>query len=132
MSLLQKESELQEIVQLVGYDALPEKEKSVLDIARMIREDFLQQSAFDDIDTYCSLDKQYRMLKSIIELGKKQEKAIDRGNTMDQLQRLPSRSKISRMKEVKENDVKVFFASLWKEMDSDFSSMLGGEQIAAS
>ena len=132
MSLLQKESELQEIVQLVGYDALPEKEKSVLDIARMIREDFLQQSAFDDIDTYCSIDKQYRMLKSIIELGKKQEKAIDRGNTMDQLQRLPSRSKISRMKEVKENDVKDFFASLWKEMDSDFSSMLGGEQIAAS
>ncbi|MCL4451226.1 MAG: V-type ATP synthase subunit A [Candidatus Thermoplasmatota archaeon] len=132
MSLLQKESELQEIVQLVGYDALPEKEKSVLDIARMIREDFLQQSAFDDIDTYCSLDKQYRMLKSIIELGKKQEKAIDKGNTMDQLQRLPSRSKISRMKEVKENDVKDFFNSLWKEMDSDFSAILGGEQIAAS
>jgi len=132
MSTLQKESELQEIVQLVGYDALPEKEKSVLDIARMIREDFLQQSAFDDIDTYCSLGKQYRMLKSIVELGKKQEKAIEKGNTMDQLQRLPSRSRISRMKEVKEPDVKDFFDSLWKDMDSDFSAIIGGEQIAAS
>ena len=132
MSILQKESELQEIVQLVGYDALPEKEKSVLDIARMIREDFLQQSAFDEIDTYCSLGKQYNMLKSIVELGKKQEKAIDKGNTMDQLQRLPSRSRISRMKEVKEPDVKTFFESLRKDMDSDFSSILGGEQIAAN
>ena len=132
MSILQKESELQEIVQLVGYDALPEKEKSVLDIARMIREDFLQQSAFDEIDTYCSLGKQYNMLKSIVELGKKQEKAIDKGNTMDQLQRLPSRSRISRMKEVKEQDVKSFFESLRKDMDSDFSAIFGGEQIAAS
>ncbi len=132
MSILQKESELQEIVQLVGYDALPEREKSVLDIARMIREDFLQQSAFDDIDTYCSLGKQYSMLKSIVVLGRKQEKAIERGNNMDAIQRLPSRGKISRMKEIKEADVKSFFDSLWKEMDSDFSQIMGGEQVAAN
>lgn len=55
MSTLQKEAELQEIVQLVGYDSLPEKQKNILDIARVIREDFLQQNAFDDIDTYCSI-----------------------------------------------------------------------------
>lgn len=132
MSILQKESELQEIVQLVGYDALPEREKSVLDIARMIREDFLQQSAFDDIDTYCSLGKQYSMLKSIVELGRKQEKAIERGSNMDTIQRLPSRGKISRMKEVREEDVKNFFDTLWKEMDSDFSPLIGGEQVAAN
>ena len=132
MAILQKESELQEIVQLVGYDALPEKEKSTLDIARMIREDFLQQSAFDEIDTYCSLKKQFLMLSSIIELGKKQEKAIESGLAMNQLQSFPSRAKISRMKEVKEQDVDKFFSDLSQEMKDDFASIKGGDKIAAS
>ncbi len=131
MSILQKESELQEIVQLVGYDALPEKEKSTLDIARMIREDFLQQSAFDEIDTYCSLHKQYEMLKTIIELGKKQLASIEKGIPMAQLQELPARAKISRMKEVKEKDVDKFFKTLHSELDKDFTTLMGGEQIAA-
>ena len=56
MNILQKESELQEVVQLVGYDALPDREKSVLDVAKIIREDYLQQSAFDDVDQFCSLN----------------------------------------------------------------------------
>ncbi len=66
MTLLQKESELQEIVQLVGPDALPERERIVLDVARMLREDFLQQNAFHDVDTYCSLPKQSKMLSVIL------------------------------------------------------------------
>jgi len=59
LEILQKESELQEIVQLVGYDALPEPEKGILDTARSIREDYLQQSAFDEVDTYTSIQKQH-------------------------------------------------------------------------
>ncbi len=66
MDLLQKEAELQEIVQLVGPDALPEGEKAVLEVTRMIREDFLQQNAYSPVDAFCPLEKQYRMLKVIL------------------------------------------------------------------
>jgi len=66
MYLLQKEVELQEIVQLVGPDALPESEKAILEVTRMIREDFLQQSAYSDTDSFCPLDKQFWMLSTII------------------------------------------------------------------
>ena len=59
MSLLQKEAELQEIVQLVGPDALPDRERVILEIARMLREDFLQQDAYHEVDSYCSPKKQY-------------------------------------------------------------------------
>ena len=66
MFLLQKEVELQEIVQLVGPDALPEGEKAILEVTRMIREDFLQQSAFQESDSFCPLEKQHWMLKTIL------------------------------------------------------------------
>ena len=79
MGILQKEAELQEVVQLVGFDALPEREKNILDIARMLREDFLQQSAFDEVDQYCSIKKQYGMLKAILALGKEQSRALEKG-----------------------------------------------------
>ncbi len=68
MALLQKESELQEIVKLVGPDALPPRERATLESARMIREDFLQQSAFHEVDTYCSGKKQYEMLKTYLKI----------------------------------------------------------------
>ena len=126
MGILQKEAELQEVVQLVGYDALPEKEKSVLDIAKMIREDFLQQSAFDDIDTYCSLNKQFMMLSSIIKMGKLQSDALDRGVTMSMLQGIASREKISRMKEVREDDFRNYYEGLMAEMEQQITGLKGG------
>ena len=66
MFILQKETELQEIVQLVGPDALPESEKIILEVARMLREDFLQQFAFDAVDAYCPPKKAYWILKTIL------------------------------------------------------------------
>ncbi|MEM0155388.1 MAG: V-type ATP synthase subunit A [Thermoplasmataceae archaeon] len=126
MGILQKEAELQEVVQLVGYDALPEKEKSVLDIAKMIREDFLQQSAFDEIDTYCSLQKQYMMLSSIIHMSKLQNEALEKGITMTMLQSIPSREKISRMKEAKEDTVKKYYEDLILDMDQQVAGLAGG------
>lgn len=132
MGLLQKESELQEIVQLVGYDALPEKEKSTLDVARMIREDFLQQSAYDEVDTYCSMQKQYMMLKGIVEIGHVEEKAIEKGIPMSQIQNIHSRSRISRMKEIKDSSFKKFFEDLIKEMQSDLVAVTGGELHAVN
>jgi V/A-type H+-transporting ATPase subunit A len=123
MAILQKEAELQEVVQLVGYDALPEKEKATLDIARMIREDFLQQSAFDEIDSFCSTGKQYGMLKTIVEMSKRQNEAIDRGVTMDKLSSLPVREKISRMKEVRDSEFRQYYEGLIEEIRNSVAGL---------
>jgi len=85
MELMHKEAELQEIVQLVGKDALAEKEKMVLEITRLIREAFLQQNAFDDVDSYCPLKKQYDMLYIILHLYDKLEKSIANGKTIEEI-----------------------------------------------
>jgi len=76
LEILQKESELQEIVLLVGYDALPEPEKGILDTARSIREDYHQQSAFDEGDTYTSIQKQHKMLFTMLDFGRKEADVI--------------------------------------------------------
>ncbi|MCL5253984.1 MAG: V-type ATP synthase subunit A [Candidatus Thermoplasmatota archaeon] len=123
MGILQKEAELQEVVQLVGYDALPEKEKAILDVARMIREDFLQQSAFDEVDSFCSTSKQYGMLKTIIEMSKRQNEAIDRGVTMEKLSSLPVREKISRMKEIRDSEFKQYYEGLIEEIRNSVAGL---------
>ncbi|MGI0140290.1 MAG: V-type ATP synthase subunit A [Thermoplasmata archaeon] len=116
LEVLQKESELQEIVQLVGVDALPEREKGTLDVARMLREDYLQQSAFDEVDTYTSIQKQFRMLKAILGFGDREQDAIGRGATVAQLQALPVRTKLSRMKWIPEAEATAQFDALELEM----------------
>jgi V/A-type H+/Na+-transporting ATPase subunit A len=100
--LLQKEIELQEIVQLVGPDALPESEKAILDVTRMIREDFLQQSAYSDTDSFCPVEKQYLMLRVIMEYYENMNMAMGRGVSLHQIQALPLRTGIGRMKDVQD------------------------------
>jgi V/A-type H+/Na+-transporting ATPase subunit A len=119
MYLLQKEVELQEIVQLVGPDALPESEKAILDVTRMIREDFLQQSAYSDTDSFCPVEKQYQMLKVIMEFYESMNVAMGRGVSLRQIQALPLRAGIGRMKD--EQDIGVI-----RKMSDDI-----GQQIAA-
>jgi V/A-type H+-transporting ATPase subunit A len=102
MYLLQKEVELQEIVQLVGPDALPESEKVILDVTRMIREDFLQQSAYSDLDSFCPIEKQYLMLKVIMTYYASVIEGMDRGITLKQVQGLSLKADIGRMKEIQE------------------------------
>ncbi len=125
---LQKEAELQELVQLVGVDALPEREKATLDIARMIREDFLQQSAYDDIDTYTSIKKQYRMLRTILRFGDQEMDAVQKGATLAQIAKLPVRAQVSRMKWIKEADVD----STFDKLELDVAAALTGVAQAAS
>ncbi|GAB4280140.1 MAG: ATP synthase subunit A [Coriobacteriia bacterium] len=98
MSLLQKEVELQEIVQLVGPDALPESEKAILEVTRMIREDFLQQFAFDEIDAYCPPKKAYWILRAILTFHESTVKALQRGVTLNQVLDLPLRDEIAALK----------------------------------
>ena len=104
MYLLQKEVELQEIVQLVGPDALPESEKAILDVTRMIREDFLQQGAYSDTDSFCPVDKQYLMLRVIMTYFEHMNVAMSRGVTLRQVQALPIRAGIGRMKDVQDTE----------------------------
>ncbi|MCI4345110.1 MAG: V-type ATP synthase subunit A, partial [Thermoplasmata archaeon] len=125
LELLQKESELQEIVQLVGVDALPEREKAILDVARMIREDYLQQSAYDDIDTYSSIQKQYRMLRAILTFGDQEQAAILRGGTVAQISKLAVRTRLARMKSIPEKDAPATFDAI----DGESAQAVG--QIAA-
>ncbi|ASI13681.1 A-type Na(+),H(+)-transporting-ATP synthase subunit A [Candidatus Mancarchaeum acidiphilum] len=112
MNILQKEADINEIVQLVGYDALPESDKAVLDIARMIREDYLQQNAFDDVDTYTSMHKQFLMLKSIIDIGEKEKAAVARGVMTSQMSRIDAKAKIARMKFTPEDQIDAYYKDL--------------------
>jgi V/A-type H+/Na+-transporting ATPase subunit A len=102
MILLQKESELQEIVQLVGPDALPDRERITLESTRMIREDFLQQNAYHEVDTYCSSSKQYQMLKTIIMFQEQATAALERGAASADLTALNVKEDIGRMKYIPE------------------------------
>ncbi len=98
MITLQKESELSEIVQLVGPDALPDRERLTLEIARMIREDYLQQHAFHKMDTFCPLEKQYLMLTTIDLYDALAHQALDSGKSIDDINSLSIRDDIARMK----------------------------------
>lgn len=100
MTLLQKEVELQEIVQLVGPDALPDFAKAVLETTRMLREDFLQQFAFSDTDAFCSLRKAYLMLKVILTYYDSLEEALVQGVSLRQATEHPIKNEIARMKEI--------------------------------
>lgn len=122
MELLQKEAELQEIVQLVGPDALPDKEQAVLMVTRMLREDFLQQNAYSDIDAKASLEKQYLMLKNIMDFHEKAMHAINIGIQLKKIQEVPVRAKIGRMKEIKESELDQF-KEIGKEIESDFGAL---------
>ncbi len=98
MFILQKETELQEIVQLVGPDALPESEKIILEVARMLREDFLQQFAFDDVDAYCPPKKAYWILRVIMAFYDAATAALNRGVSLRQILELPIKDEISTLK----------------------------------
>lgn len=125
MSILQKEAEINEVVQLVGYDALPEKEKEVLDIAKSVREDFLQQSAFDDVDTYTSLHKQMLMLKAIIAMDEAELRAVSRGVLVEQMNGISAKQKVARMKLAKEDSIDAYYddvVAAVKEIDQIMAS----------
>jgi len=129
MALLQKEAELQEIVQLVGPDALPEKEQAVLDATRMIREDFLQQSAFSDVDASASLQKQYRMLKTILKFYDRAADALDLGVQLKTVLGLKVREEIARMKEIPEAEVQKKIDGIIGSIDSEFDKVVKDSRV---
>jgi V/A-type H+-transporting ATPase subunit A len=124
LEILQRESELQEIVQLIGYDALPEPEKGILDTARSIREDFLQQSAYDEVDTYSSIKKQYLMLTIILNFGKLESEAIKKGISSSKVGSLEVRKQISMMKWTREDQIDQLIKEIEINMKQQFDKLL--------
>jgi len=125
MSLLQKESELQEIVQLVGPDALPESDQAALDGAKTIREAFLMQNAFHKVDTYCPKEKQYRMLEILLKFNELMSKAIQKGIPIEKIRALPVKDKLARMGTVPDAEYQRRFEEIEKEMETQFKSLEG-------
>jgi len=126
MALLQKESELQEIVKLVGPDALPSKERAFLESARMIREDFLQQSAFHEVDTYCPSNKQYEMLRLMLKFSDKLQEAVDKNVHMDDILSMKSRENLARMSTVPNKEFEMRFQTVENDFEKEIDSLMNG------
>ena len=105
MALLQKEAELKEIARLVGLDALSPDDRLVLETTRSIREDFLHQNAFHDVDSYASFSKQYKMLSIIMRFHRAAAEALERDISIDEITTLPIREEIGRMRYIGEKDL---------------------------
>ncbi|MBO4594418.1 MAG: V-type ATP synthase subunit A, partial [Clostridia bacterium] len=106
MGILQEESELEEIVRLVGSDALSYKDRLTMETAKSIREDYLHQNAFHEVDTFTSLEKQYKILKMIYDFYRLSVDALNRDAELSEVLSLPSREKIGRAKYVPESEIK--------------------------
>ncbi len=120
LAILQKEAELEELVRLVGAEALPEEDRLVLEVARMIREDFLQQSAFHEIDTYCPPKKAVLMMKAILLFYELGLEAIKKGISVDEIREMRVKSKIARMKEIPNVGFEDAFKQLFNEIRSEY------------
>ena len=105
MSLLEQEAQLNEVVRLVGIDALSRDERMVMETAKSLREDFLHQNAFHEIDTYASMDKQFKMLRTIVRFHHFGLDALHRGAPMNSLFNLPVREQIARMRYLEESQI---------------------------
>ena len=123
MRVLQEEAELDEIVRLVGIDALSWKDRLTMEVARSIREDYLHQNAFDEVDTYTSLEKQFQMLRLILMYQDRGRAALDAGANLSGVIGLPVRERIGRAKYIPEADVKEF-AKIESELSSQAAALI--------
>ncbi|NLW10800.1 MAG: V-type ATP synthase subunit A [Clostridiaceae bacterium] len=124
LKLLQDEAELEEIVRLVGQDALSFSDRLKLEAARSLREDFLQQDSFDDVDTYCSLNKQYRMLSIILKFYYEGVAALDNNASYNELTKIPARYEISRLKFLPEDQVEAKFEQISRDLVDQINAVM--------
>jgi len=120
MRILEEESSLQEIARLVGIESLSPEDRLTLETARSIREDFLHQNAFHEVDTYTSLRKQYMMLKIVLLFDRLSRESLKRGGELEKIAALPVREKISRVKYIPEDKLEEF-QSLEKELRGSYA-----------
>jgi len=129
MTILQEEANLQEIVRLVGIDALSEGDRLKLEVAKSIREDFLQQNAFHEIDTYASLNKQHQMLKLVLKYGEEAEKALKAGVYLKEILNMEIRDKIARAKYIHEDEIGKL-AEISAQLESNMEKLAGQGGVA--
>ena len=129
MTLLQEESELNEIVQMVGMDALSPSDRLKMEAARSIREDFLNQNSFDEVDTYSSLGKQYTMMKLVMSFYNKSMKALADGADMNALISMPAREAIGRFKYTPEDQVEQRYKEICDELDQEIKAAFEKEDL---
>ena len=128
--LLQVESELEEIVKLVGYDSLSPSDRLILEASRSIREDYLQQNAFDDTDAYTSLNKQYRILKTVLTFYNESVNALEKGVDVSDILKLEVRERIARAKYVKEDEIGAYIDETTAQLTKDLDELIR-EEVSA-
>ncbi len=129
MRILQEEAELDEIVRLVGVDALSHKDRVTLEAARSIREDYLHQDAFHETDTYASLEKQFGMLKLILSYYRKALTAVEKNTDLRELFGLPVRERIGRAKYVRQEDIGAEYAAIEKELTEQIDALVAKKDV---
>ena len=129
MSLLQDEAELEEIVQMVGMDALSPADRLKMEAARSIREDFLHQNSFHDVDTYTPLRKQYLMMKLVLAFYEKSMDALSRGASMNALLAMAVREKIGRYKYTVTDQIESEYETIMSELDAEVADTFGKEDF---
>ena len=127
MSLLQDESKLNEIVQMVGMDALSPADRLKMEAAKSIREDFLNQNSFDEVDTYSSLRKQYLMMRLVMSFYEKAKAALEKGANVEDLIAMPSREPIGRFKYTPEDKIEDEFTRIIDLLDGEVAEALNKE-----
>ena len=125
MSLLQEEAELEEIVKMVGMDALSPIDRLKMEAARSIREDFLHQNSFHEIDTYTPLQKQFRMMKLVLAFYEQSKKALEGGASIQNLIKMPVREQIGRFKYTKAEDVEKEYQAVLDELAKEVADAAG-------
>ena len=129
MTILQEEAELNEIVQMVGMDALSPTDRLKMEAARSIREDFLHQNSFHEIDTYTPLRKQYLMMKLVLAFYEKSVEALNKGADMNTLIAMPVREKIGRYKYTTDADIESEYKNVEEELDKEVAAAFGKEDF---
>ena len=129
MTILQEEAELNEIVQMVGMDALSPTDRLKMEAARSIREDFLHQNSFHEIDTYTPLCKQYLMMKLVLAFYEKSVDALNKGADMNALIAMPVREKIGRYKYTTDADIESEYKNVEEELDKEVAAAFGKEDF---
>ena len=123
--VLQREDTLKEIVRLLGPEALPDEEKLILEVARMIKIGILQQNSFDDVDTYCSPEKQYKLLKLLVEFYKKGQQAIKEGASLSDIRAMSIIGTLLKARMEIKDDEMPKLDSLGNDMEEQFKSITG-------
>jgi V/A-type H+-transporting ATPase subunit A len=128
LTLLQEEAELNEVVQLVGVDGLSFEDRLKLEVSKSIREDYLHQNAFHDVDTYSSTNKQYKLLKLILSYFDLAKEAVEKGANFNKVAAIEEREAIGRFKYIEEANIDASYEALLAQMKAALQNLVSEEE----